>query len=84
MQIIVIECVHHNFRVKIASLKYAKTDKCLDKSIRIIPLKTLCTRLLVNMLSIRVANYEVGHVGLEMRGIKACENKLSINSFVGT
>ena len=48
------------------------------------PLKTLCTRLLVNMLSIRVANYEVGHVGLEMRGIKACENKLSINSFVGT
>ena len=40
MQIIVIECAHLNFHVRVASLKYAKTDKCLDKSIRIMPLKT--------------------------------------------
>ena len=48
------------------------------------PLKTLGARLLVNMLSISVAEYEVRRVGLEMRGRKACENKLSINSCVGT
>ena len=48
------------------------------------PLKTLWARLLVNMLSISVAEYEVRRVGLEMRGRKACENKLSINSWDGT
>ena len=71
-------------RVRVASSKYAKTGKWSDKSLRIMPLKTLGARLLVNMLSISVAEYEVRRVGLEMRGRKACENKLSINSCVGT
>ena len=39
-------------RVRVASSKYAKTGKWSDKSFRIIPLITLCSRLLVNMLSI--------------------------------
>ena len=39
-------------RVRVASSKYAKTGKWSDKSFRIIPLITLCLRLLVNMLSI--------------------------------
>ena len=69
-------------RVRVASSKYAKTGKWSDKSLRIMPLKTLGARLLVNMLSISVAEYEVRRVGLEMRGRKACENKLSINSVV--
>ena len=30
------------------------------------------------------AEHEVRHVGLEMRGRNTCENKLSINSCVGT
>ena len=41
------------------------------------PLKTLCARLLVNMLAISVAEYVVRRVGLEMRRRKACENRLS-------
>ena len=36
----------------------------------------------MNMLSITVAEDEVRCVGLEMRGRKVCENKLSINSCV--
>ena len=69
-------------RVRVASSKYAKTGKWSDKSLRIMPLKTLGARLLVNMLSISVEEYEVRRVGLEMRGRKACENKLSISSVV--
>ena len=38
----------------------------------------------MNILSISVTEYEVRRVGLEMRGRKACGNKLSINSCVGT
>ena len=38
----------------------------------------------MNILTISVTEYEVRLVGLEMRGRKACENKLSINSCVGT
>ena len=71
-------------RVRVASSKYAKMGKWSDKLFRIMPLKTLGARLLVNMLSISVAEYEVRRVGLEMRGRKVCENKLSINSCVGT
>ena len=71
-------------RVRVVSSKYAKTDKWSDKSFRIMPLKTLWASLLVNMWSISVAEYEVRRVGLEMRGRKACEDKLSINSCVGT
>ena len=88
MQIIVIEWRITIFlsvlRFRVASSKYAKAGKWSDKSFRIKPLKTLRKRLLVNMLSISVAEYEVRRVGLEMRGRRACENKLSINSCVGT
>ena len=71
-------------RVRVVSSKYAKTDKWSDKSFRIMPLKTLWASLLVNMWSISVAEYAVRRVGLEMRGRKVCEDKLSINSCVGT
>ena len=71
-------------RVRVASSKCAKTGRWSDKSFRIVPLKTLWARLLVNMFSISVAEYEVRRVGLEMRGRRACENELSINSCVGT
>ena len=70
--------------VRVVSSKYAKTGKWSDKSFRIMPLKTLWASLLVNMWSISVAEYEVRRVGLKMRGRKACEDKLSINSCVGT
>lgn len=70
-------------RVRVPSSKYAKTGKWSDISLSVIPLKTLCARSLVNMLSIGVAEYEVRRVRLGMRGRKACEYKLSINSFVG-
>ena len=61
-----------------------KTDKGSDKSFRTMPLKTFYERLLVNILLISVAEYEVRRVGFEIRGKNACENKLSINSCVGT
>ena len=48
------------------------------------PLRILCTRLLLNVLSTSVAEYEVGCIGLEMRGRKVCENKLLKNCCVGT
>ena len=35
------------------------------------------------MLSINVAEWEVRRVGLDMSGKKACENRHSMNSWVG-
>ena len=46
--------------------------------------KNTMGKVVGDMLSISVAEYEVRRVGLEMRGRKACENKLSINSWDGT
>ena len=71
-------------RVRVAWSKYAKTSEWSDKSFRIMPLKTLCARFSMNMLSISVAEYEVRRVGWEMRGRKAYENQLSVYSCVGT
>ena len=71
-------------RARIASLKYEKTGKWPDKSFGIMLLRAQCARLLVNMLSNTVAEYEVRRVGLDMRGRKVCKNELSINSCVGT
>ena len=82
MQIIVIECARHTVpRVRVASSKCAKTGRWSDKSFRIVPQKRYGQGC---WFSISVAEYEVRRVGLEMRGRRACENKLSINSCVGT
>ena len=70
--------------IRVAWSKYAQTSEWSDKSIRIMPLKTLCARLSMNMLSISVAEYEVRRVGWEMRGRKAYENQFSVYSCVGT
>ena len=67
-------------RIRVWPEKYAKTDRSSDKSFRTTPFKTFCERLFVNILSVRFAEEEVRRIGLEMRGMNANENKVSINS----
>lgn len=47
------------------------------------PLKIFLETEFVNILSINVAEWEVRRVGLDISGIKACEDKLSTNSLGG-